>query len=235
MRAAIFSDVHGNIVALDAVLGDVAKAGVEEFWVVGDLVAHGPHPASTLDRLMGLANARFVRGNTDRYVISNELPEFVEQIADVRLATDVVRSFAWTRGAIGGRGYEWLAALPIEQRISLPDGTTVLLVHASPGRDGGRGITPAMTDQELRAAGISDTAAELIFVGHTHIPTEHVVDGVRVVNVGSVSVPATTDRRAMWTLLTADNDGFTIERRHTEYDMNAVVAALDAEHHPSAQ
>lgn len=233
MRVAIFSDVHGNIAALDAVLAD--SAGIDEFWVLGDLVAHGPHPAAVLDRLLGLPNARFVRGNTDRYVLSDVLPEFVDPASDVQLAIDAARSFAWTRGAIGARGYDWLAALQLEERTILPDGTAVLLVHASPGRDSGRGIQPTMTDQEWRTAGLPDAAAQLVFVGHTHVPTEHAVGGVRAVNLGSVSLPATSERRAMWTLLTADTGGFTVERRYAEYDMDSVIAALDTEHHPCAE
>jgi hypothetical protein len=55
-----------------------------------------------------------------------------------------------------------------------------------------------------------------------------------VVNLGSVSVPATADRRAMWTLLVADEDGYAVERRSADYDVDAVLAALDSEHHPSA-
>jgi predicted phosphodiesterase len=232
MRVAVFSDVHGNLAALDAVLADAA--GVDGFWVVGDLVAHGPHPAAVLHRLMDLPNARFVRGNTDRYVLTGELPEMIDPDRDIQLALAGARSFGWTSGAIGARGYEWLATLPIEERVALPDGTTVLLVHASPGRDSGRGIQPTMAKQELRDAGVTDAGAQLIFVGHTHIPTEHTIDGVRVVNLGSVSVPATADRRAMWTLLTADPGGCTIERRYAEYDIEAVTAALDEQHHPSA-
>lgn len=232
MRVAVFSDVHGNLAALDAVLADAAD--VDGFWVVGDLVAHGPHPAAVLHRLMDLPNARFVRGNTDRYVLTGELPEMIDPDRDTQLALAVARSFGWTSGAIGAHGYEWLAALPIEERVALPDGTTVLLVHASPGRDCGRGIQPTMAEQELRDAGVTDAGVDLIFVGHTHIPTEHTIDGVRVVNLGSVSVPATADRRAMWTLLTAESAGFTIERRYAEYDIEAVTTALDEQHHPSA-
>lgn len=232
MRVAVFSDVHGNLAALDAVLADAA--GVDEFWVVGDLVAHGPHPAGVLHRLMDLPNARFVRGNTDRYVLTGELPEMIDPDRDVELAMASARSFAWTRGAIGARGYEWLAARPIEERVTLPDHTAVLLVHASPGRDSGSGIQPTMTEQELRDAGVTDAGARLIFVGHTHVPTDHTIDGIRVVNLGSISVPGTADRRAMWALLTADTNGFTIDRRFTEYDIEAVTAALDEQYHPSA-
>lgn len=240
MRAAVFSDVHGNLVALEAVLAAAADARVDEFWVVGDLVAHGPHPGATVRRLMGLPNARCVRGNTDRYVLTGDVSGMSPAIDRVRSAAErqilasALSAFAWTREAvIAAGGYDWLSSLPVEQRVTLPDGTRVLLVHASPGRDDGPGVDPAMTDGELLDAGLAEAGADLVFVGHTHVPVDRTVAGVQVVNLGSVSLPATADRRAMWTLLVADENGLSIERRYVAYDIEAVAAALDAEHHPS--
>lgn len=241
MRAAVFSDVHGNLVALEAVLADAADAGVDEFWVAGDLVAHGPHAAATVLRLMELSKARFVRGNTDRYVVTGDLTgmipavDTVQSAADVQVLVNASCAFAWARGAITAvGGYDWLASLPVEQRVTLPDGTQVLLVHAAPGRDDGPGVQAAMTDRELLDVGLADAGADLVFVGHTHVPLDRCVAGVRVVNLGSVSVPATAERRAMWTLLVANENGFTVERRFADYDIGAVTSALDNEHHPSA-
>ncbi len=73
MRLALLSDVHGNPIALDAVLGDIdARGGADGYWVLGDLVAQGYDPAGVLRRLTALPNARFVRGNTDRYTLTGE-------------------------------------------------------------------------------------------------------------------------------------------------------------------
>lgn len=241
LRAAIFSDVHGNLHALEAVLADAARAGVDEFWVVGDLVAHGPHPAETIGRLMDLPTARCVRGNTDRYVLTGDVSGIIPPIdspctsAEVNVLVNTTASFAWTRGAVTAVGaYDWLASLPVEVRMTLPDGTRALLVHAAPGLDDGSGIQEAMTDQELIDLGVDRCGAELIFVGHTHRPLDRRIGDVRVVNLGSVSVPATAERRAMWTLLTADRAGYRLERRFVEYDMDAVIRDLDEVHHPSA-
>src|ERR1044072_5691483 len=99
MRAAICSDIHGNLPALEAVLAEAAEAGVDELWVVGDLVAHGPHPGPPVRRLRELTGAhttRIVRGNTDRYTVIGRLspyllgldpvkhPDKDAQIADAR-------------------------------------------------------------------------------------------------------------------------------------------------------
>ena len=70
VRLGLMSDIHGNPVALDVVIADGPTAGVEAWWVLGDLVAIGLSPVSTAERLAKLELVRFVRGNTDRYVVS---------------------------------------------------------------------------------------------------------------------------------------------------------------------
>lgn len=241
MRAAVFSDVHGNLLALEAVLADAQSEGVDEYWIVGDLVAHGPHPAQTAIRLMGVANARFVRGNTDRYVLTGDVSGMIPAIdnpatlAESQTLAAAQNSFAWTRGALTAVGaYDWLASLPVEQRFGLPDATRVLLVHAAPGRDDGPGIHDGLSDKAF-ATTVADADADLIFVGHTHKPLDKSGGGCRVVNLGSVSLPATSDPRAMWTLVTVKDDILEVQRRFSNYDVGIVLAALDSEHHPSAE
>ena len=240
LRVAIFSDVHGNVPALEAVLSDAAEAGVTEHWIVGDLVANGPRPTEALRRLAELPNTKIIRGNTDRYVVTGEHPRVAGSVETVRTPEEIgvllrtVAAISWTRGAITEAGFlSWLRSLPLDARATLPDGTRVLLVHAAPGTDDGPGISPAMTDDEVRAA-ITGAEAELIFAGHTHKPLDRTVDGIRVINSGSVSLPATAERRACWTLLTADDRGHTIEARRIEYDLDAVLAELHEVAHPSA-
>src|SRR5213078_370267 len=153
MRGLI-SDIHGNTVALDAVVADGTGQGVTEWWVLGDLAAIGPEPAATLERLANLPNARFVRGNTDRYTVTGERPfprpEDVARDESLRELFDAVESsFAWTRDALTPQWHAWLAALPAQQRATFADGTRLLGVHASPASDDGRGIQPSLSDDDL--------------------------------------------------------------------------------------
>lgn len=240
MKIAVFSDVHGNTIALDAVLRDIAAEGVDACWVVGDFVALGPDPVGAVERLSALPNARFVRGNADRYTLTGDArwvtpsPEEPVPPEEMLSLLDIHQRFVWARGAITGAGYyEWLASVPLEERITLPDGTRVLLVHAAPGTDDGRGITADMTDDELAMA-LDGAEADLVVVGHTHVPLDRTADAVRVHNLGSISLPKTDETRAMWTLLTAGESGYTLDRRFTAYDIAAVKAAFDEVHHPSA-
>ncbi len=218
MRIALLSDIHGNPIALDAVLADVkAQGDVDAHWILGDLAAIGYDPVGALERLAELPNARFVRGNTDRYVVTGERPRptFAAVESDPRLLpllVDVAQSFAWTQGAITATGWlEWLAALPFEQRAVLPDGARLLGIHASPGSDE-RGVHPGLSDAELKSL-LADCAADLVCVGHTHWPMDLRVDGVRVVNLGSVSNPLPPDLRASYVILDADASGYRVQHR----------------------
>lgn len=115
VRLAILADVHGSVIALDAVLGDVvAQGGADGFLVLGDHAALGPDPVGALERLTALPDARLVRGNTDRYATTGDRPP--PTLADVRanpaplpVLIDVARSFAWTQGVVTGAGWTgWL-------------------------------------------------------------------------------------------------------------------------------
>lgn len=240
MRLAILSDIHGNTIALDAVLADIAAVGgVDAYWVLGDHAAVGPDPVGAIERLIALANARFVRGNTDRYTVTSDrpLPTAEEVLGDPALLPTLIlveAGFSWTRGAITAAGqFDWLAGLPLEQRLTLPDGTHLLGVHAAPGTDDGPGIHPGLTDDELGSL-LAGCNVDLIVVGHTHVPLDRTIGNVRVVNLGGVSNPVTADLRAGYALLDADASGHRLERRTVAYDLAAAIAALDRSRYPGA-
>jgi predicted phosphodiesterase len=231
------SDVHGNRHALEAVVADGATVGVDSWWVLGDLVAIGPDPVSTIELLANLPDVQLCRGNTDRYVLTADRPPptFEDVRADPSLLEVLVAvesSFSWTRGTLAASGWlEWLKGLPLEVRTSLPDGTTVLGVHASPGRDDGPGVTPHRPEHEL-AAELADGCADLLFAGHTHLPTDRTVAGGRAINGGSVSNPITDDLRASYVVLSADRHGHAVEHRRVVYDSAAFLDRLRESDHP---
>ena len=241
MRFAIFSDVHGNSIALDAVLADIARHRVDGYLILGDLAPIGPDPVGVLERLTKLDNARFVRGNGERYVVTGDRPSWFEagkteeEIHRIRL--EMANSFAWTQGCVTAAGwFDWLAALPFEMRFQLPDGTRVLAVHGTHRRDDEASIAPSRTDEELRAL-LTDARAELILAGHTHRTLDRTLGPrLRVVNPGCVSnpLPNGDDTRAGWALLDAQLDGYTVTRHRVEYDHQAFAEQCRNVHHPAA-
>jgi predicted phosphodiesterase len=238
MNIALLSDIHGNSIALDAVLADIqAQGGVEGYWVLGDLVALGPDPVGVLERLTALPNVQYVRGNTDRYVVSGDRPppalaDVAANLSRLAVLVEIAGTFAWTQGALTTAGWlDWLKRLPLELRVQLPSGTRFLGVHASPGHDDGEGFVPDMDDDVIQAS-LEGCEADLVCVGHTHQPLNRRVGRWHVVNLGSLSNPPTTDRRASYVLLHADATGYQIGHRLVEYDREAVVGALERLGHP---
>ena len=240
MRLALLADVHGNPIALEAVVRDVReRGGVDGFWVLGDLAALGYDPAGALESLAALPNVRMVRGNTDRYKVTGERPGDTPTVASAQTRPEQVpqllevdRAFTWAQGHLAARGWlEWLGGLPVEERLQLPDGTRMLGVHAAPGNDDGRGLQDDAEDDEIAAA-IEGCEADLIFAGHTHRPMDRWVEGTRVVNVGCVSNPPLKDGRASYALVEANETGHGVELRKVAYDCGAVREAIRRSGYP---
>lgn len=238
MRLAIFSDIHGNPFALDAVLADIQRqGGVESYWVLGDFVALGYDPVTPLEKVTTLPHASFTRGNTDRYVVTEDLPIQPESaLQDPTLLPQVIeatRSFSWTRGYLSAAGwFDWLVNLPLEVRLTLPDGTRVLGVHASPGRDDGSGMQSMHSDDQLEKR-LAGCEADLVLVGHTHVPLDRQVGKRRIINLGSISNPITPGLQATYALLDANEQGYNIQLRRVDYDREAVIKAIEDSRHPT--
>ena len=240
MRIALISDIHGNSIALEAVLADIeALGGADSYWILGDFSAMGYDPVGVLERVTKLPNALFSRGNHDRYTVTGERPgPTLEQAQanakQVPLLVAMAANLAWTQGQIRASGWwDWFVDLPLELRLTLPDGTRVLGVHAAPGTDDGVGIIPPLSNDELRTL-LAPAEADLVIVGHTHVPLDRTVDNVRVFNLGSVSNPMRSRLEASYGMLEANAGGYNLELRYVDYDHQAVIEELHSVKHPTA-
>lgn len=240
MRVALLSDIHGNPIALDAVLADIeARGSVDEYWLLGDYAAIGPDPVATLERLNDLPNATFVRGNTDRYLLTGEgpWPREVDLAADPSLKPrydEVQSSFEWTRARLRqSGGLDWLKQLPLDRRVDLPDGSRALLVHASPGTDDGEGLHPAQTDDERREL-VNGCAADTLLVGHTHWAGRLRSDDIDIIAAGSVSNPHPPDLRASYAVLETGANRYAVEHHRVTYDLRASITAAETFGNPSS-
>jgi len=238
MRIALLADIHGNAIALEAVLADITrKGGVDGYWILGDLVALGPDPNGVLQQLMHLPELRLIRGNTDRYVVSGDRPsptleEAREDSSLLPPLVEVANTFAWTQGMVTASGWlQWLKDLPVELRITLPDGSRFLGVHASPGRDDGLGISPEMKESDIQEL-FSACDANLVCMGHTHLPMERRWNGIHLVNPGAVSLSLTPNRYACYAVLEATKDDYSISHHEVSFDRQHVIDQLNQLGHP---
>jgi putative phosphoesterase len=241
MKIALLADIHGNAIALDAVLADIEReGGADAYWVLGDLVAIGPDPVGVLERLSALKGLRVIRGNTDRYVAFNDRPgpSIAEVQADASLLKPLIQvanTFAWTQGMVTAAGWlPWLKELPLDFEMRLPDGTRFLGVHASPGTDDGTGISPASSDEEIETL-FNNCEANLICVGHTHLPLDRKWKQMHLVNPGSVGLSRTPDLHACYAFLDAESEGYRVMHRRVDFDRQAVIDHLVELAHPARE
>jgi predicted phosphodiesterase len=203
---ALLYDVHGNVRALLAVLADAERAGAERFVLGGDYALFGPWPAQTVARLRELPNARWIRGNVDRWTAD---PGGAPDDELVRGAIDDCRR------ALDEATVRELAALP--EHVTL-DGT--FYCHASPVSDM-ESFTPmpAAGEDEL----LGGVQERRVVFGHTHLQFRRTRADVELINPGSVGMPLDGDRRAAYALV-FDHGG--VELRRVPYDVESAVAAL---------
>lgn len=240
IRIALFSDVHGNPIALQAVLDDLRiQGGFDEIWVLGDLAALGHAPEQTLEMLASLPNTRFTRGNTDRYLVTGERPppgphEIARNPKLLPVLLEVHASFAWSCGALAHTAWlEWLAALPLELRLELPNGVRLLGVHASPMADDDHGLRPGLSTAQLDAV-LGNCQADLVCAGHTHHHWQTKHKDLHLCNLGSVSNPLASDLRASYVILDAGDKGYRLTSRRVPFDLQASIQAFEKLHHPGA-
>src|SRR6266540_4964386 len=212
MRVAALYDIHGNLPALEAVLEEVE--GVDAVVVGGD-VASGPMPAETLGALRSMGDrVHFVRGNADRVLDLDGIPE---PNRSARL---------WVAEQLEEEALAFLANLPLGLALDVDGLGAVRFCHGAPGSDE-EPITRATPDERLRGllAGIGES---VVVCGHTHVQFDRTVDGVRVVNAGSVGAPYEARLGAYWLLA-----GPSISLRRTPYDVHAAAERIRATGYPN--
>jgi predicted phosphodiesterase len=208
---AFLSDLHGNLTALEVVLGELRRLEVQRIYVAGDLLLGGEEPLEVWQRLQELG-AICTRGPSDMALASVD-PQSLVPIDDEQRRQ--ARLFADTRAAIGDLVAERLRRLPEQQRIPLIDGREILMVHGSPA-DPSREISHDLGDDEVLAL-IDDDPADIIVCGSTHVPFQRGVEEYHVVNVGSVGA-APEGQVAHYTVLTPKMSGADILQDWVSYE-----------------
>ena len=227
MLLAAFSDVHGNLHALEAVLADVARRAPEQLVCLGDLVGYGAFPNEVIETIRA-AGMPTIMGNYDDGV-GFDRPECGCAYTDPAERARGDESLRWAQARVTPENKAWLRALPRELRLST-GGRQVLCVHGSPRRQN-EYLYEDRPDQSL-ARMFADLAADVVVCGHTHLPYHRLVGGVHLVNVGSAGKPKDGDPRAAYALITI-GDEVRAEFPRVDYDVEAAVHAIEATNLPA--
>ena len=200
-RIAVLSDVHGNVLALEAVRKALKKEKPDVVLVAGDLVMNGPEPGGTVDaiREMERDGAIVVQGNTDVAVADADYAAAFPWLLDGGVPDAMRAAAEWAHDALDDEQLGWLRRLPSERRLWIGD-DLVLVTHASPGSQTqgfDRGLDPSTVLER-----ISRTDARVICCGHTHLPDVQEFGWKVIVNDGSAGYVFDGDPTASWALVT---------------------------------
>ena len=178
-RLALISDVHGNAVALRAVLDDIEARGITRVVCLGDVATLGPSPEACIE-LVAERCELTVAGNHDGYLVDSTT--YDDHVALPVLATAV----DWARERVSASALSFLEALPPVAPLEL-EGKRLCLFHGSP-RSNTENLWATTTGDELDAA-LAGHAADVFAGGHTHVPLVRRHRSDFVINVGSVGMP----------------------------------------------
>lgn len=222
MRVAALYDIHGNLPALEAVLADVDRQGVDRIVVGGDVIP-GPQPRETIAALLELdLPTHFIAGNGEREVLAMRSGGSSDGVPEP--FRDLMR---WVGEQLDPEMAEILSVWPETTQLAIPGVGDVLFCHATPRND--FEIFTRLTPEADARSAFEGTDAGLVVCGHTHMQFERSIGGTRVVNAGSVGMPF-GEPGAYWLLVGPD-----VELRRVDYDLEAAAERIHATEYPGAE
>ena len=217
MRVLVVSDIHGNWEALQAVTRHAGT--VDAILCLGDIVDYGPEHKECVNWARANVHTT-VRGNHDNAAAHRVSCECSPAMRDLSMLT---RQEAWKQ--LDKSDLDWLRSLPAGLDLQL-DGRRMHLVHATPRSPLYEYLPPTPSEW---SSSVHEVNADLLLVGHTHLPMALRVGPTVVVNPGSVGQPRDGDPRAAYAII--ENGEPSLYR--VEYDVEATIARLGRSTLPS--
>ena len=235
MRIGLIADIHGNLVALDAVLADMAGRSIDRVGCLGDVAVLGPDPAGVMRRLreIGCPN---VLGNTDAWLLGPDAAE--PSASDSEVGRELT---AWTLAQLDDGAMAWLGTSPSALSIELEAAGTLRCGHGSP-RSHEEVISATTPEDDLNVM-FAGQPCDLYAGGHTHIRLLRQVGPRLIINPGSVGLPGVgpgtsglpVNRDVRWAdyaILDTTNGVLDVAFRRVPLDMMRMLAGARASQMP---
>ncbi|QGQ95321.1 metallophosphoesterase [Paenibacillus psychroresistens] len=229
MRVAFISDIHGNAVALEEVLTDIAKKNIDKIYVLGDLCYRCPEPKRALDLIRAL-NTDVIKGNADEWVIRavrlGEVPD--KALEMMNLERD------WVKSQLEQPDLDYLEQLPTEINFCM-EGINIHLFHATPDSLF-EFILPGVDDETLHSKLMSaNEDAQIYIYGHIHRSYIRYLRGKIVINTGSVGLPFDGLALASYAIVEIVEGNISTSIERVSYDVEKVAEQYKALNYPNAE
>jgi len=237
MRIGIFSDIHGNCVALDAALEDMDRHDVDQRICLGDALQGGCEPARVVERLKSL-NCPVIMGNADSWLLTGS----VEEGSSENVSGRMQEVGDWSRQQLGDEGLAFIKSFLPTHEISLEGGKVLLAFHGSPASFD-EVILPDTPAEEIRRA-LDGAHADVFSGGHTHLQWVGPVGDSIFLNPGSVGVSYNRMLPqesfyiypiAEYAVLTSEKKGLTLEFCRVPFSVDLLEKAALASGRPYAE
>lgn len=236
MQLALISDIHGNLVALDAILQNIQQRQIEQIICLGDVAASGPQPHEAIQRLRAV-NCPIIMGNTDAWLLNPLMREqktsFGQRSQDINL---------WCIQQLTEEDKAFLATFAATITCPLNPQHTLLAYHGSP-RSFNEQLLPTTSDETLEEA-LNGTSAQVYAGGHTHQQMFRRYKDKLIINAGSVglamdrSTPLDEVRNPPWSeyaILTVTDKALSVELCRVPFDITSFIEITLHSDMPHAQ
>ena len=233
MRVAALYDIHGNLLALEAVLEDIRQADVDQIVIGGDVVP-GPMPRETLGRLLDLdVPTHFIHGNGELATLAQVEGERTGSVTywgtttGARPPESIIDIYRWTMAQLQPEFEPLLARWPKTLQLEIDGLGQALFCHSTPRSE--TEVFTRLTAEDRLLPLFEPLQVAVVVCGHTHMQFDRMIGRTRVVNAGSVGMPF-GEPGAYWLLLGSD-----VQLRHTPYDLAKAAESIRASNYPQAQ
>ena len=227
MKIAFISDIHGNAVALDAVLTDIRKKSIDKICVLGDICYRGPEPKRSLELVRSL-NADVIKGNADEWVVrgvrEGEVPDKALELMN--------KERQWTVENLTQSDIDYLQQLP-EQLNFRYDDVNITAFHATPSSLF-EVVPPHASDEELEQQFFAAADAQVYIYAHIHTPYIRYLSGKMIMNIGSVGLPFDGLAKASYGLVEITNGNLRTSIERVSYDTEKVSKLYRQVDYPNA-
>lgn len=218
MKLAILSDIHGNDIALEAVIQDITRFQVDRILILGDLITDFfEMTRSVLDRIRSM-NAIVIKGNREGYLLKNARGEYGDEWQHYKQFFPLLKTYQ----RLGIEDLNFIKSLPEQISIRYDDKFSVRMVHGSPFSELD-GILEEDDDLIRRSADAIEES--VLLCGHTHCPMMKKTGAKTIVNPGSVGINLAGDCVAQYAMIEYKNGEISVEMRKVLYDIKQLKAA----------
>lgn len=208
MRIGVISDIHSNLEAFEAVIAELTTCG--ELLCLGDIVGYGAQPDEVVDRLIALRPKTVLMGNHDYAVTTGNTSDF---------STPAAKAVEWTRKHIKLENLRYLASLPASARIELRE-KKIGLFHGSPSDPLSEYVLPGLSQRQIEML-IERANAEIVLLGHTHVPMRYFQGNLLLADPGSVGQPRDGNPKASFAILSVSGNQIDFSVNRVEYDIDS--------------